>query len=47
MHENTDEEMLTCCSAYAHIISVISIIPEVSTILARSLGLALVAILVQ
>lgn len=46
-HVNIDEEMLTCCSAYAHIVSVISIIPEVSTILARSLGLTLVAILVQ
>jgi len=46
-HVKRDEEMLTCCSAYAHIISVISIIAEVSTILARSLGLTLVAILVQ
>ena len=47
MHVNTGEEMLTCCSAYAHIVSVISIIAEVSTVLARSLGLTLVAILVQ
>ena len=31
--------MLTCCSAYAYIVSVVSIIPEVATILARDLDL--------